>query len=146
MDNNLKVIILAAGKGTRMKSDLPKVVHKCMGSSMVHHVIEASKKAGAGAICAIVGYKADEVKNVIKAENAADIENGGVTAQETVKEAVKEEASKVEEAVQEKVAETKEKVSDKVEEVKEKVEATEKVVEEKASEVVKNATKETTKK
>ncbi|WP_281086297.1 sugar phosphate nucleotidyltransferase [Eubacterium ruminantium] len=76
MDNNLKVIILAAGKGTRMKSDLPKVVHKCMGSSMVHHVIEASKKAGAGAICAIVGYKADEVKNVIKAENSADIENG----------------------------------------------------------------------
>ena len=77
---------------------------------------------------------------------AADIENGGVTAQETVKEAVKEEASKVEEAVQEKVAETKEKVADKVEEVKEKVEATEKVVEEKASEVVKDAAKETTKK
>ena len=77
---------------------------------------------------------------------AVDIENGSVTAQETVKEAVKEEASKVEEAVQEKVAETQEKVADKVEEVKEKVEATEKVVEEKASEVVKNAAKETTKK
>ena len=61
----LKSLILAAGKGTRMKSDLPKVVHKCMGQPMVHYVIEASKAAGASEVCAIVGYKADEVKSAI---------------------------------------------------------------------------------
>ncbi len=62
----LKAVILAAGKGTRMKSDLPKVVHKCMGKAMVNHVIEASRYAGADNICVIVGYKADEVKNAIE--------------------------------------------------------------------------------
>lgn len=61
----LKSLILAAGKGTRMKSDLPKVVHKCMGNPMVHYVIEASKIAGAEDVCVIVGYKADEVKAAI---------------------------------------------------------------------------------
>ena len=64
--NNLKSLILAAGKGTRMKSDLPKVVHKCNGEPMVHYVIEASKEAGAEAVCVIVGYKADEVKAAIR--------------------------------------------------------------------------------
>lgn len=79
MNNSLKVVILAAGKGTRMKSDLPKVVHKCNGSSMVHHVIEASKAAGADKICVIVGYKADIVKDVIKEENGKDIELGMIS-------------------------------------------------------------------
>lgn len=79
MKDSLKVVILAAGKGTRMKSDLPKVVHKCNGSSMVHHVIEASKAAGAEEICVIVGYKADVVKAVIEEENGADIASGRIS-------------------------------------------------------------------
>ncbi|MBE5943373.1 MAG: UDP-N-acetylglucosamine diphosphorylase [Lachnospiraceae bacterium] len=62
----LKALILAAGKGTRMKSDLPKVVHKCMGQPMVHYVIEASKNAGANQVCVIVGYKAEEVQAAIE--------------------------------------------------------------------------------
>ena len=79
VDESLKVIILAAGKGTRMKSDLPKVVHKCNGKSMVHHVIEASKAAGADKICVIVGYKADIVREVIEEENGADIASGRIS-------------------------------------------------------------------
>lgn len=58
---DLKALILAAGKGTRMKSELPKVVHKCKGQPMVHYVIEAAKEAGAAGVCVIVGYKSDEV-------------------------------------------------------------------------------------
>ena len=46
--NKLKAVILAAGKGTRMNSDLPKVIHKCLGRPMVHYVIQACKDAGAG--------------------------------------------------------------------------------------------------
>lgn len=61
----LKAVILAAGKGTRMKSDLPKVVHKCNGQTMVHYVIDAAKQAGAYDVCVIVGYKAKEVKDSI---------------------------------------------------------------------------------
>ena len=41
--STLKAVILAAGKGTRMNSDLPKVIHKCDGKPMVHYVIEAAK-------------------------------------------------------------------------------------------------------
>jgi bifunctional UDP-N-acetylglucosamine pyrophosphorylase/glucosamine-1-phosphate N-acetyltransferase len=63
--SGLKAVILAAGKGTRMNSDLPKVVHKCMGQTMVHHVIKAAKDAGASDVCVIVGYKANDVKHAI---------------------------------------------------------------------------------
>ncbi len=63
--NKLKAVILAAGKGTRMNSDLPKVVHKCMDQPMVHYVIKAAKDAGAFEVCVIVGYKAGEVKSAI---------------------------------------------------------------------------------
>lgn len=63
--SKINALILAAGKGTRMNSELPKVVHKCMGEPMVHYVIEAAKEAGAEDVCAIVGYKADEVKAAI---------------------------------------------------------------------------------
>lgn len=61
----LKVVILAAGKGTRMKSDLPKVVHTIEGKCLVDYVIEAAKEAGADEICLVVGYKADVVKEAI---------------------------------------------------------------------------------
>lgn len=63
--NKLKAVILAAGKGTRMNSDLPKVIHKCLGQPMVHYVIKAAKDAGAYDVCVIVGYKAREVKDAI---------------------------------------------------------------------------------
>ena len=63
--SKLKAVILAAGKGTRMNSDLPKVLHECLGQSMVHHVIKAVKNADALDVCVIVGYKAKEVKNAI---------------------------------------------------------------------------------
>ena len=63
--SKLNAVILAAGKGTRMNSDLPKVVHKCMGQPMVHYVIKAVKDAGAMDVCVIVGYKAGEVKQAI---------------------------------------------------------------------------------
>ena len=39
MANNLQILILAAGKGTRMNSDLPKVLHKVIGIPMIDHVI-----------------------------------------------------------------------------------------------------------
>ena len=56
-----------AGKGTRMKSDKPKVVHQVMGKPMVYYSIEAARQAGADEVCVIVGYKADEVKSAIAA-------------------------------------------------------------------------------
>lgn len=64
----LKAVILAAGQGTRMKSRLPKVVHKVMGKCMVEHVITAAKEAGAEEICVVVGHGADIVKSEITSD------------------------------------------------------------------------------
>lgn len=63
----LKAVILAAGQGTRMKSRLPKVVHRVMGKCMVEHAIDAARQAGADEICVVVGHGADMVKSEIHA-------------------------------------------------------------------------------
>ncbi len=57
-------VILAAGKGTRMKSELPKVVHKVCGKEMVNHVIDNIKKANIEDINVIIGNEAEKVKKV----------------------------------------------------------------------------------
>lgn len=64
--DNLKVVILAAGQGTRMKSDVPKVLHRVLDKTMVGYVIEASRDAGADDICVVVGHQSAMVKNTIK--------------------------------------------------------------------------------
>ena len=58
----LSIIILAAGEGTRMKSSLPKVMHKLSGKSLVKWVVDASHKLNPDKICVIVGYGADRIK------------------------------------------------------------------------------------
>lgn len=61
-------IILAAGMGTRMKSEMPKVIHKVCGKELVRWVIGASRKAGADSVVAIIGHKADMVRPLIEDE------------------------------------------------------------------------------
>ena len=58
----LSVVILAAGKGTRMYSDLPKVLHKIAGKPMVKHVIDTAKQLNAAQIHLIYGHGADLLK------------------------------------------------------------------------------------
>ncbi|MAH65809.1 MAG: hypothetical protein CMJ27_05400 [Phycisphaerae bacterium] len=65
-------IILAAGKGTRMQSDLPKVMHEVGGRPMLHWVIDACRAAGAARIVVVVGFKGDLVRDSLS--DATDIE------------------------------------------------------------------------
>ena len=58
-------VILAAGMGTRMKSKMPKVLHTVCGKPLSKWVIDASKAAGADKGCAVVGHKAETVKEVL---------------------------------------------------------------------------------
>jgi bifunctional UDP-N-acetylglucosamine pyrophosphorylase/glucosamine-1-phosphate N-acetyltransferase len=60
-------IIMAAGKGTRMKSDLPKVVHAIGGRPMVCAVVDACVAAGCGRIVVIVGYQQEKVREALAA-------------------------------------------------------------------------------
>lgn len=55
----LSVVILAAGKGTRMYSDLPKVLHPIAGKPMVKHVIDTTKQLGAHNIHLVYGHGGD---------------------------------------------------------------------------------------
>jgi bifunctional UDP-N-acetylglucosamine pyrophosphorylase/glucosamine-1-phosphate N-acetyltransferase len=59
---SLNVVILAAGKGTRMRSDLPKVLHPIAHKSMVQHVIDTANSLGSKAIQLVYGYGADMLK------------------------------------------------------------------------------------
>jgi len=64
MDIKLAAIILAAGKGTRMCSPLPKVLHPVAGIPMIHKVIHACLGSGAEDIRLVVGFQSNLVKNV----------------------------------------------------------------------------------
>lgn len=72
-------VILAAGMGTRMKSDIPKVLHKICGKPLCKWVIDASKEAGAGNIVTVIGHGADMVREVLGAscEYAVQAEQKG---------------------------------------------------------------------
>ena len=59
-------VILAAGAGTRMKSNTPKVLHKICGVPMLAHVINCARTAGASKIVVVIGNGADEVKDTFK--------------------------------------------------------------------------------
>lgn len=64
MSNNaMSVVILAAGKGTRMYSDLPKVLHTLAGKPMVQHVIDAANNLGAQRVHLVYGHGGDLLKN-----------------------------------------------------------------------------------
>lgn len=69
--SELKAVILAAGKGTRMKSDLPKVVHTIEGKCLVDYAVEAAMGAGAEDICLVLGYKHEVVRESIAHKDVA---------------------------------------------------------------------------
>ena len=68
------VIILAAGKGTRMRSNLPKVLQPLAGRPLLRHVIETAKKLNAKNIITIYGHGGDKVKQAFEQENVQWVE------------------------------------------------------------------------
>ncbi|MBL5827241.1 bifunctional UDP-N-acetylglucosamine diphosphorylase/glucosamine-1-phosphate N-acetyltransferase GlmU [Serratia fonticola] len=61
----MSVVILAAGKGTRMYSDLPKVLHPLAGKPMVQHVIDAAMKLGAKNVHLVYGHGGELLKSTL---------------------------------------------------------------------------------
>jgi len=62
---NLTVLILAAGKGTRLKSTLPKVLHLLAGKPLIEHVVRAALPLNPSATCVVVGYEGGRVQAAI---------------------------------------------------------------------------------
>lgn len=65
----MSVVILAAGKGTRMYSDLPKVLHTLAGKPMVQHVIDIAADSGAKNVHLVYGHGGDLLKQTLKTDN-----------------------------------------------------------------------------
>jgi len=61
------VVIMAAGKGTRMKSKLPKVLHRLAGRALVQHVVDTAAALSARQVTVITGHGADEVETALGA-------------------------------------------------------------------------------
>ena len=61
MNNKLRIVVLAAGKGTRMNSDLPKVLHKLNSKPLLDYVLDESELLNPLESILIVGFKKDQV-------------------------------------------------------------------------------------
>ena len=68
MPRNLAAVILAAGQGTRMKSDLPKVLHPVVGMPMLSHVVQTARALDAAPIVSVIGHAADLVRTSLESE------------------------------------------------------------------------------
>ena len=66
----LNVVIMAAGKGTRMKSALPKVLHRLAGTSLLQHVLNASALQSAARTVVISGHGAERVEAAVRESGA----------------------------------------------------------------------------
>ena len=69
VNDNLSIIILAAGKGTRMESDLPKVLHAIKGKPMINQVINIGEELNPRKIVVVIGYKYKLLENHLKSYN-----------------------------------------------------------------------------
>ncbi len=89
-DRPLAVVVLAAGKGTRMRSALPKVLHKVAGRSMVGHVIAAAEAVGAARVVVVLGPAMDSVAEAVKPHKIAiqRDQNGTADAVKAAREAL----------------------------------------------------------
>ncbi len=65
MDASLSTIILAAGRGSRMKSDLPKVLHQILGIPMIELVTEKVSQVGSDDLTLVLGHGADQVQRAL---------------------------------------------------------------------------------
>jgi bifunctional UDP-N-acetylglucosamine pyrophosphorylase/glucosamine-1-phosphate N-acetyltransferase len=69
---SLSVVILAAGKGTRMRSSLPKVLHKVADKPMVSHVVDAARQLNADNIYLVYGFGGDVLKTTLANNGSID--------------------------------------------------------------------------
>ena len=80
MNNHTKVLILAAGKGKRMKSTKPKVLHELAGKSMIMHIIDKCISSGLKDIYIVLGEHKQQILNTIKNTKVKVIKAGNSIA------------------------------------------------------------------
>ncbi len=92
MSNNLAIVILAAGKGTRLKSSLAKVLHRAGGRTLVEQIVRACKPLKARETVVVVGHQAEQVSAVVEPLGALTVlqqpQNGTGHAMQVAKRAL----------------------------------------------------------
>jgi UDP-N-acetylglucosamine diphosphorylase/glucosamine-1-phosphate N-acetyltransferase len=73
-ENKFCAVILAAGKGTRMKSDKAKVLHLLNGKPLLYYSLVAAEEAGAEKIVAVIGHQADKVREIFAGSGCIFVE------------------------------------------------------------------------
>ena len=71
---SLSIIILAAGKGSRMKSNKPKVIHQVAGKPMLQHVVDTSKLLNPEQIIVVIGHESEQVKESMQGQGLIFVE------------------------------------------------------------------------
>jgi bifunctional UDP-N-acetylglucosamine pyrophosphorylase/glucosamine-1-phosphate N-acetyltransferase len=71
MSHPLNIVVLAAGKGTRMRSELPKVLHRLAGRALVEHVLDAAGALAPAATCIVYGHGGDAVPQALAGRGLA---------------------------------------------------------------------------
>jgi len=69
----METIVLAAGKGTRMCSKLPKVLHRVFDKPVLGYVLDTLAEAGIKKPCVVVGYQADKVRKFLGTRSAVSV-------------------------------------------------------------------------
>jgi bifunctional UDP-N-acetylglucosamine pyrophosphorylase / glucosamine-1-phosphate N-acetyltransferase len=69
MTQALEIVLLAAGRGTRMRSDLPKVLHELAGRPLVSHVIHTARLLKPGKLCVVYGFGGEALRQTLADEN-----------------------------------------------------------------------------
>ena len=78
--SDLHVVVLAAGKGTRMKSQLPKVLHRIGGLTLIERVLRTAAALQPASITLVVGHGADEVKRSLAKRTRLQFVDAGAAA------------------------------------------------------------------
>ncbi len=76
MDDSLDVVVLAAGKGTRMRSRRPKVLHPLVGLPLLEHVLRTAFSLSPRQVIVVVGHGADEVRAVFSGRGVEFVDQG----------------------------------------------------------------------
>ncbi|MFA5287496.1 MAG: NTP transferase domain-containing protein, partial [Candidatus Omnitrophota bacterium] len=90
MSKDIAIIILAAGKGERMKSEVPKVLHKICGRPMIGYVLDLVKSLNPKKSVVVLGYQQKLVKKEITAGVKVALQNKLIGTADAVKAALKE--------------------------------------------------------
>ena len=91
-NNDLAIVVLAAGKGTRLKSSLAKVLHRAGGRTLVEHIVRSCQPLKARGTVVVVGHQAEQVASVVEPLEAVTVlqqpQNGTGHAMQVAKRAL----------------------------------------------------------